>query len=143
MISFPMKIIFPGSFRISLIARSQLIRILKRKMLNFPKMKQHISQSFLLYDSILIQLTRLNFKPFIILKYILKIVEKILTLYNSQQPGKISNVFKWLIRKNYLSFFCSTSYFLFQINMFLIFITLIKHPCLPFRTKLKAYLFCQ
>lgn len=94
MISFPMKIIFPGSFRISLIARSQLIRILKRKMLNFPKMKQHISQSFLLYDSILIQLTRLNFKPFIILKYILKIVEKILTLYNSQQPGKISNVFK-------------------------------------------------
>lgn len=72
MISFPRLIILPGPFRTSLIAKSQLIRILKRKMFNFPKMKQHISQSFLLYDSIPIQLTRLNSKPFIILKYIKK-----------------------------------------------------------------------
>lgn len=52
MISFPRLIIPPGPFRTSLIAKSQLIRILKRKMFNFPKTKQHISQSFLLYDSI-------------------------------------------------------------------------------------------
>lgn len=90
MISFPMKIIFPGPFGISLIARSQLIRILKRKMLNFPKMKQHITQSFLLYNSILIQLTRLNFKPFIILKYIKKNSRKDFNAL--QQPAARKNI---------------------------------------------------